>query len=275
MNAVALNPIPMTMPKVLRELNAIITIVCRDVFLAVKSPPKIFMAILMPVMMLGMFGSQLSQNMGINMGFNFNQFMLVGMLVNGLFMITMMGITSLVEDRETDFTQEILVAPVSRYSIIFGKIIGASVMSYIQFFATLIVGLCIGATLSTKELLMLFAVSPLMCLAAGSLAVVCIGFIHKSTTANFVVMMLSMAQMFLSGAMIPINNSKGLMAVLSRLLPMTYCIDFARGMFYQNTGETVNVTLYPPAVNLIIIASFTAVFFISGTIAFVHAETNK
>jgi ABC-2 type transport system permease protein len=148
-------------------------------------------------------------------------------------------------------------------------------MSYIQFFATIIVGLCIGATLGAKELLLLLAVSPLMCLAAGSLAVVCIGFIHKSMTANLVIMMISMGQMFLSGAMIPINNSTGLMAVLSRLLPMTYCVDFARGMFYQNTGESVNVTLYPPGVNLIIIAAFTALFLIAGTIAFVRSETNK
>ncbi|WP_010256096.1 ABC transporter permease [Treponema primitia] len=263
------------MNKAAREVNAVLTIASREFMLSLKSPSRIIMALIWPVMMLGMFGSQLSQNMGFNMGFDFNQFMLVGMLVNGLFMITMMGITSLVEDRENDFTQEILVSPISRYAIIFGKIIGASLMSYIQFFATLAVGLCIGARLSGSQFLLLLAVSPLMCLAAGSLALLCIGFIRKSATAGFVVMMLSMVQMFLSGALIPVNHSTGLMAVLSRLLPMTYCIDFARGVFYQTMGAANTITLFAPALDLMIIGAFTAVFFVAGTIAFVRSETNR
>jgi ABC-2 type transport system permease protein len=262
--------------KAARELNAVITIVSREFALSIKSPSRIIMALVWPVMMLGMFGSQLSQNMGFNMGFDFNQFMLIGMLVNGLFMITMMGVTSLVEDKENDFTQEILVSPISRYSIILGKIIGASLMSYIQFFATIIVGLCIGARLNVSQLLLLIAVSPLMCLAAGSLALLCIGFIRKSATAGFVVMMLSMAQMFLSGALIPVNHSTGLMAVLSRLLPMTYCIDFTRGMFYKNmAGNPGALTLFTPALDLMIIGAFTVLFFVTGTVAFVRSETNR
>jgi ABC-2 type transport system permease protein len=261
------------MNKVVRELNAVLTIVSREFVLGIKSPSRIIMVIVWPVMMLGMFGSQLSQNMGMNMGFDFNQFMLVGMLINGLFMITMQGINSLVEDRETDFTQEILVSPISRFSIILGKIIGASIISYMQFFTTLIVGLFIGARLSGSQLLLLLAVSPLMCLAAGSLALLCIGCIRKSATAGFVVMMLSMVQMFLSGALIPVNHSTGVMAVLSRLLPMTYCIDFTRGVFYQDSGAAI--TLFAPAIDLLIIGVSTAVFFIAGTAVFVRSETNR
>jgi ABC-2 type transport system permease protein len=258
--------------KIARELNAIVTIAMRDIAVSLKSPVRIGMALIWPIMMLGMFGSQLSQNMGMNMGYDFNQFMLIGMLVCGLFFVTMNGITSLVEDRENDFTQEILVSPVSRYSIILGKIIGSSFMSYVQFFATILVGLCIGARISGSQLLLLLAISPLVNLAAGSLSILCVGFIHKSTTAGLVTMMLGMGQMFLSGAMIPINNSTGLMAVISRLLPMTYCIDLTRGLFYDGLAEYGGITMYPPTINLIIICAFTAVFFIAGTIGFVRTE---
>ncbi|WP_228378637.1 ABC transporter permease [Treponema endosymbiont of Eucomonympha sp.] len=253
-----------------KEVNAVVTVAMRDIAVSLKSPSRVGMALIWPVMMLGMFGSQLSQNMGIHMGYDFNQFMLVGMLVFGLFFITMNGIASLVEDRVTDFTQEILVSPVSRYSIILGKIIGSSFMSYVQFFATIIVGLFIGARLSGSQILLLLAISPLVNLAAGSLSVLCIGFIQKSATANVVLMMLGMGQMFLSGAMIPINHSTGFMAVLSRLLPMTYCVDLTRGLFYGGSSGTM--TMYAPAVNLLVIAAFTVVFFIAGTTAFVRAE---
>jgi ABC-2 type transport system permease protein len=233
------------------------------------------MSLVMPVMFLGMFGGQLSQNMGGGMGIDFNTFMLVGMLVQGMFMMMGNGITSLVEDRMTDFTQEILVSPVSRYSIILGKIIGAFFASYVQFFATLIVGFCIGARLDISQFLLLLAFSPLICLAAGSLGVVCIGFIHKSSTANIVIMSLMMGQTFLSGALIPVNHSSGVMAVLSRLLPMTYCVDFMRGMFYKTVPEGIAMTLHSPLFDLVVIAAFTLIFLVAGTAGFARAEKNK
>ena len=256
-----------------KELNAVITLAARDITLCVKSPAKLIPCLIMPIMFLGMFGGQLSQNMGMNMNFDFNAFMLVGMLVQGLFLIMGNGISSLVEDRQTDFTQEILVAPVSRYSLILGKIAGSLFASYITFFFTIIVGLFIGARLSVSQFLSLLAFSPLVCLAAGSLAVICVGFIKKAATANMVIMLVSMTQTFLSGALIPVNNSTGIMAVVSRLLPMTYCVDFMRGIFYG--GQSGVPTLHAPAVNLIIICAFTAIFLAAGTSAFVRAGKNR
>jgi ABC-2 type transport system permease protein len=225
-----------------------------------------------PVMLLGMFGGQLSQNMGMNMEYNFNTFMLVGMLVQSLFMVTATGLNSLIEDRRTDFTQEILVSPVSRYSIVFGKIIGCSFRAYIQFFATLVIGLLTGARLSTSQFLLMIAVSPLMCLASGAFTLFFIGFVQKASTASIIIMMVTMSQTFLSGALIPVNHSTGILAVIIRLLPMTYCVDFARGLFY---GGGSGLTLHSPLVNLIIIAVFTAVFFTAGTIGFARSEKNR
>jgi ABC-2 type transport system permease protein len=260
--------------KFLREANAIITIAMRDVTFSLKSPIRIVQCLIMPVMVLGMFGSQLSQNMGMNMGFDFNTFMLVGMLVQGMFMVMGNGITSLVEDRENDFTQEILVSPVSRYSIILGKIAGSTFASYLTFFFTIGVGYVIGARLNISQFFILLAFSPLINLAAGALGLVCIGFIQKATTGAIIIMMLSMAQTFLSGALIPVNHSTGVMAVVSRLLPMTYCVDFMRGVFYQGDSYAA-VTMHEPIFNLIIIISFTALFLAVGTAGFVRSEKNR
>ncbi|MDR2602285.1 MAG: ABC transporter permease [Spirochaetaceae bacterium] len=261
--------------KLLREINAVITLAMREVTLFVKSPAKIIPSLIMPVMFLGMFGGQLSQNMGMNMGFDFNSFMLVGMLVQGLFLIMGNGVTSLVEDRVNDFTQEIMVSPVSRYSLILGKIAGSAFASYITFFFTILVGFCTGARLSMPQFVTLLAFSPLICLAAGSLGVMCVGFIRKSSSAGVVIMMLSMAQTFLSGALIPVNHSTGVMAVVSRLLPMTYCVDFMRGVFYGNTGGGAVTLLHSSFVNLVVIAAFTTIFFAAGTAGFVRAERNR
>jgi ABC-2 type transport system permease protein len=261
--------------KLLREINVVITLAMREVVLFLKMPGRLIMSLIMPVMFLGMFGGQLSQNMGGSMGFDFNTFMLIGMLVQGLFMIVGNGVASLVEDRQNDFTQEILVSPASRYSLILGKIAGSAFASYVTFFFTILIGYCIGARLTAAQFLTLLAFSPLMCLAAGSLGVVCVGFIQKSSTAGMVIMMLTMVQTFLSGALIPINHSTGIMALLSGLLPMTYCVDFMRGVFYRGQSTASAITLHAPAVDLIIIIAFTVIFLVAGTAGFVRSEKNR
>jgi ABC-2 type transport system permease protein len=90
-----------------------------------------------------------------------------------------------------------------------------------------------------------------------------------------VIMMLVMGQTFLSGALIPITHSTGIMAIVSRILPMTFCVDFMRGVFYPGGTEGAATTLHAPVFNLVIIVAFTALFLVTGTAGFVQAEKNK
>jgi ABC-2 type transport system permease protein len=260
---------------ILHELNAIVTILMRGVSVALKSPATMIMSVFMPLVMMGMIGGNLSENMAGGLNFDYGQFMLVGMLVNMLFMMTSQGLTSLVEDRETNFTQEILVAPVSRYSIIIGTIFGSSFSAIVSSIGTLLVGYLMGIHLSAGQLLGILALSPLMCLAAGAFAVMLIGCIRNKTAANMAVMLVTMPQMFLSGAIIPIANSSGILFVLSRLMPMTYCLDLVRAVIYAGTTEYANVVLFNPAINFAAIVALTTLFLIIGTMMFVRGEKSK
>lgn len=258
-----------------REVNAVITIALRDITIALRSPASIIMSFAMPLIMMGMLGGSLSQNMAGGLGFDYRKFMLVGMLVNMLFMVTTMGMTSLVEDHTTDFTQEMLVSPVSRYSIVIGKIFGSSFGAVVSMAGTIIVGLIMGITLSSGQLLMILALSPLMCLSGGALAMIIIGLVKSNKTANIAVMLITMPQMFLSGAIIPINNSSGVLYVLSHAMPMTYCLDLVRAVVYAGTPEYSSVVLFNPAVNFMAVAAITVMCLISGTFLFARSEKNR
>lgn len=261
--------------KLAREINAVFTIMARDITLFFKSPMTIIMSLVMPIVMMGMLGGSLSQNMAGGLGFNYKQFMLVGMLVNMLFMTTTMGMSSLVEDHTTDFTQEMMISPVSRYSIITGKILGSSFGAIVGMFGTVIVGLCMGITISVTQLLLIIVLSPLMCLSAGSLATIIIGVIKNNKTANIAVSMITMPQMFLCGAIIPISNSQGILYVISRMMPMTYCLDLVRSVVYAGTSQYKSVVINNPAVDLLVIVALTVVCLIIGTFFFARSEKNR
>ena len=261
--------------RVFRELNTIAAVMAREITVALKSPGTLIMSLVMPLVMMGMIGGNLMQNMAGGLGFQFGQFMLIGMLINMLFMVTTMGMTSLVDDHETDFNQEMLVSPVSRYSLVIGKILGGSFTAIISMAGTLIVGLLMGITLTVTQLLAILALSPLMCLSGGALAMIVIGLIKSNKAANLAVMLITMPQMFLSGAIIPINNSSGALLVLSRLMPMTYCLDLTRAAVYAGSPEYAGIVMFNPAVNFAAILALTAVCLIAGTFFYARSEKNR
>jgi ABC-2 type transport system permease protein len=263
------------MSKTSRELNTVVAVIAREITLFFKSPGTIIMSVAMPLVMMGMIGGNLMQNMAGGLGFSFGTFMLVGMMVNMMFMVTSMGMTSLVDDHETDFNQEMLVSPVSRYSLVIGKIFGAMFGAIISLVGTLLVGAIMGITLPVGQLLLILALSPLMCLSGGALAMLAIGLIKSAKTANFAVMVIVMPQMFLSGAIIPISNSSGVLMILSRMMPMTYCIDLVRAVVYSGTPEYDSVVMFNPLINFAAIVGLTVVCLFIGTYFYARTEKNR
>jgi ABC-2 type transport system permease protein len=261
--------------RIFREVNSVVTVMMRDLTVFFKSPSSIILSLAMPLVMMGMIGGNLIQNMAGSLDFSFGEFMLVGMLVNMMFMITSMGVTSLVDDHETDFNQEMLVAPVSRYSLVIGKIFGSMFGAVFSIAGTLIVGVVLGITLPFGKLLLILTLSPLMCLSGGAMAMILIGLIKNKKTANMAVMLILMPQMFLSGAIIPITQSSGALFVLSRLLPMTYCLDLTRAVIYGGTPEYDSVVMFNPFLNFAVIAILTILFLIIGTFFFARSEKNR
>jgi len=261
--------------RLFRELNSVVTVMAREITIFFRSPATAIMSLTMPIILMGMIGGNLMQNMADGLGFQFGQFMLVGMLVNMLFMVTTTGITSLVDDRGTDFNQEMLVSPVSRYSIVIGKILGCGFAAIMSMAGTLIVSLVMGITLPAGKLLTILALSPLICLSGGALAMIIIGLIKNKRTANFAVMLIVMPQMFLSGAIIPINHSSGALLVLNRVMPMTYCLDLVRAVVYRGSTEYDSVVMFNPLINFAAIILLTTVCLVLGTYFFARSEKNR
>jgi len=261
--------------RTLREINTVIAVMAREITVFFKSPGTMIMNLAMPIMMMGMIGGNLSQNMASGLGFEFEKFMLVGMMINMLFMITCFGMASIVDDHETDFNQEMLVSPVSRYSLVIGKIFGASFGAVFSMLGTLAVGFVMGITLPAKQLLSIFALAPLVCLSGGAMSMILIGLIKNKKAANIALMLITMPQMFLCGAIIPINNSTGILMIFSRAMPMTYCIDLARAVVYWGTAEYEQVVMFNPVVNFVAIAALTLIFLTIGTFFYAQTEKNR
>ncbi|MDR1260793.1 MAG: ABC transporter permease [Oscillospiraceae bacterium] len=261
--------------KLHRELGTIFAIFAREVTLLFKSPAFIGMSIAMPMVMMGMVGGNLMENMTGGLNFEFGKFMLVGMLVNMLFVTTTQSMTTLVDDNDSNFNEEMLVSPISRYSLAIGKILGGSFGAIFSMLGTLIAGLVLKVTLPLSRWFLILSLSPLMCLSAGAVAMLVIGMIKNKKAANYAVMLITMPQMFLCGAIIPIKSTTGLLKILSRCLPMTYCLDLVRAVVYHDSAEHDSVVMFNPLVNCVAIVVVTLVCLIIGTYFYAESEKNK
>ncbi|HEY3108430.1 MAG TPA: ABC transporter permease, partial [Chloroflexota bacterium] len=82
-------------------------------------------------------------------------------------------------------------------------------------------------------------------------------------------------QFFLAGIFNPIDRLPWLLDLLSRLSPLRYAVDLARGAYYLDRPEYARVVLASPLVNLAIMAGLFAIFLVIGTYLFVRNERNR
>jgi ABC-2 type transport system permease protein len=131
-----------------REANAISAIAFRDFLKLLRDPARMISTFVFPLIFIGILGNSLQANIGREAGYNILVFTFTGVLAQTVYQSTTTGIISLMDDRENDFSQEIFISPISRYSIIFGKILGETLVALPQGAAILLFAFVIGVPLS-------------------------------------------------------------------------------------------------------------------------------
>jgi ABC-2 type transport system permease protein len=258
-----------------REANATFAIAWREVLRSVKSPMSIGFTVIFPVIFIGLLGGSISDNLGSALPYAYLPFMVIGMIANTLYQSTVANVMNLVEEREKDLTGELFVAPISRFTVLLGKIVGSAVASMISLVGVLVMIVVMQIPMDAGDLLRVLALAPLLALCGGALGAFLVGFVPDANTASLVTGLAVFPQMFLSGALIPVASSSGILGLLAKLMPMTYSIDLARNIFYAGKPEYAAAVLHPMALDLAVTVGLFVAFIVIGTFMFVRADRNR
>ncbi|MDO8498324.1 MAG: ABC transporter permease [bacterium] len=259
----------------MNNLNTILAIAYRDFTKFRQDRGRILATFIFPIVFVGILGSSLQSNLSQAAGLNFLIFTFTGVIGQTLFQSTASGLISLIQDRETDFAQEMFVSPVSRYSIIIGKILGESSVAMVQGTGVLLFGFIMGIHLSFSELLAIFPAALVICLLGGSFGLLVLSNLSEQRSANQIFPFIIFPQFFLAGVFSPIKNLPIYLSILSKISPMTYAVDLIRGVYYLGKPEYSRVVLSSPLTNLLIIALMFTAFLFIGTYLFVRNERNR
>ena len=257
------------------HLNAIIAIAFRDLTKLFRDRIRLVASFVFPFMFIGVLGGGLNASFGDRLGFQFLPFVFVGVLAQTMFQSSAAGVISLIRDRETDFSKELFVAPVSRHGIVLGKIIGESLVSLTQGLGIVAFGLIIGVSLTLASLAAMASVAFLAALLGGAFGILVLGNVREQRTTAQLFPFLIFPQFILAGVFNPIKDLQPIAALLSRITPMTYPVDLMRGVFYSGSAESALAVVRHPLANVVIIAALFGVFLVVGTWLFVRKERER
>jgi len=215
----------MAHPSVFRGVYAIWW---RETTVFFREPPRVISAVVSPIIWLVIFGAGLGQSLSIG-GESYQHFIFGGVLVQTFLFSSLFYGAYLVWDRKIDVLKAVLVSPLSRSSIFFGKVLGGVTISLIESVIVLLVGYLIGMQYSPA---VFFIVLGLVALASAGLTALglIVGSLMESPEGFQLLSSLVLFPLFfLSGALFPISNLTGPLGVVASLNPVTYIVDLLRG----------------------------------------------
>jgi len=244
------------------ELEAIYTIWLREVIRYFRAKERIIGSIMQPMLWFLIFGAGLGAAIQFkDLGINFMAFIAPGIVTMTLLFTSVFSGVSVIWDREFGFLKEILVAPVSRVSIVLGKALGGATTAVFQGLVIIALAMLFGAPISLASILMML---PLMVLI--SVGFVCMGLTIASlmdTMEGFQLVMNFLVQpmFFLSGVFFPINSLPEWLRYFVYINPMTYAVESMRAV-------AVNYSTLPLFESLAGIGLFSFVMLLVASWAF-------
>src|ERR1700730_2034439 len=169
---------------------------------------------------------------GMPANINYIQYLYPGFIVLVLLFTAIFATISTVEDRREGFLQSVLVAPLSRSTIVMGQALGATTLAWIPSCIFLVLAPFAGISLSVDAVVMSAAI-----MAIISFSLTCIGLVIawriESTQGFHAIMNLILIPIWLlSGAFWPIDAAPAWLQWTMRLNPLTYGVAALREALY-------------------------------------------
>jgi ABC-2 type transport system permease protein len=259
-------------PRIVRtplvSFRAIHVMWLREMLRTLRAPSRLVGSLMMPLLLLAFLGFGLRGAVATVPGRGgYLAFLAPGMMGMTLMMGSVFSGLHVLWDRKFGFLREIMVTPVSRLSILLGRIAGGMTMALAQglFVGVGAVALGVRFDITPSSVAVAFVAMVLICVSFVSLGVVFATLLDDfhgfSLIMNFVVFPI----FFLSGAIFPVENLPAWVRPLCLADPLTYGVDLMR-------GALVGSAAYPAWLSLTILGAFCAVMLAIGSALFSRLE---
>jgi ABC-2 type transport system permease protein len=220
--------------------RAALTLAWREVIRFLRQPHRIIGALGQPIVFWLLFGIGLHRpfRLGDTSEATFLRYNFPGMVVLLLLFTAIFSTISLIEDRREGFLQGVLVAPIPRWAMVMGKLLGGSALAVGQALLLLLLSALLGIFWPWTTWLVMVAYLSVVALALTGLGFVLAWRADSTQGFHAVMSLLLMPLWLLSGAFFPVpavntaEVSQLVMHWIMRLNPLTYAVAGLRYFMY-------------------------------------------
>jgi ABC-2 type transport system permease protein len=209
---------------------------------------QMLMWLIQPLLFLFVLGSGLQTLSAPSTdGVDLKTFIFPGVLCMGAMFTGIFSSASLVWDRELGFLREMMVAPVSRSSIIIGKCLGGATVASSQGVILLALAGLVDVPYHPMLILGVFGLLLLISFTVTAFGVLVAVRIKRAQTFTYVMQMFVMPMFFVSGAFFPVSGLPTWLGALNRIDPLTYAVDAMRHLVFNHLdiSQAARQTLDP------------------------------
>jgi len=161
--------------------------------------------------------------------FTYFDFVAPGIIAMTVMMSVMTGLPAAIsEERESGTLDGMMVAPISRLSVILGKTLAQIGRGLLQGSIIIVIAVALFGVTIHGSILLVFALLLLCVFSFVGLGIVLTSFTKDQETAVMLMTTIMFPMMFLSGVFFPVEQMPWFMQTISKFLPLTYVADSLR-----------------------------------------------
>jgi len=252
------------------ELRGFYTLWLREVKRYLRDRTRIVSSFVQPLLWLVVFGTGIGAALrgGFQIaGVSYQTLIFPGIVAQTLLFTAMFMGISVIWDRDFGFLKEILVAPISRFSLFLGKMFGDSTDAMIQGVIVFGIALALGINFSLTAFLICLPLMLLITIGLVSVGLTIASFMGSLESFGAIQSFINLPLFFLSGALFPIVGSNiEWLEIAARVNPLTYGVDALKSIILGSAYAPLQIQ--PLVVDIGIIGAFDVIMIAIGTWSF-------
>jgi len=241
------------------ELSGLYAIWEREFRIFLREKSRVVASIISPLLWLFVFGSGLGSTVTIK-SLNYQTFIYPGIIVMSVLFTSIFYGAYVIWDKRLDFLKEVLVSPLSRTTIFFGKALGGVTDSVLQGTILILLGPLFGVHFGWN-LILIYLFLFILVTSLVSIGLIFGSVIESPEGFGLIMSMVNFPLFFLSGALFPLDNLPTWLKVFTRLNPVTYGVDAIRGLM-------LGTYTFSLLTDFVVLLGFAIVMVLIGTYAF-------
>ena len=243
------------------EIEGLYAIWLREFKVFQRERSRVISAIAQPIIWLFLLGGGIGASVDPDkITGSYQAFLFPGIVAMSTMFGTVFYGLYIVWDRKIDVLKEILVAPISRITVFFGKVLGGATDAMITAAIILVLGVALVG-ISPVGVLTGLGIALMLAVGMVSIGLTLGAFFESMEGFQVIVTFMIFPLFFLSAALYPLAGLDPAMAAAVRANPVTYAVDAMR-------GALIGQSYFPVALDLLVVGLFDVVMVLVGTWAF-------